>query len=178
MIKVRCAKSAIENEEGMNHLWVQLTPIAQATGTARVQLTLPTGLHRLPNLNGFEEDDTGEVLIHNPRIASELFIEIFTRELVSCGEKTITVALCYKYGNGCVTRVEHFVPMKVVMEEEIENAAVDEEVVRKIKELQQLQNVDDNLQDITDYTPAKLIRMDPNQLSEWERKYRIEGLIQ
>lgn len=58
MIQVRYAKSAIENEEGMNHLWLQITPLGSVQN-ARVQITLPAGLHRMRNLNGTDEDNAG-----------------------------------------------------------------------------------------------------------------------
>ncbi|MDQ0897457.1 hypothetical protein [Paenibacillus sp. V4I7] len=176
MIKVRYAKSAIENEEGMNHLWIQLAPVGQV-GKAHIQLSLPAGIHRVRNLSGFDEDQTGEIFIHNPRYVSDVFIEVFTREPVSCGEKTITVAFCYNDENGSVTRVEHFIRLMVVTDEEIDNAFIDEEVVSKIKELQQ-QNEGSKVQDSIEYAPTKFIRIDPNHLSEWEKKYRIEGIIQ
>lgn len=93
MIKVLLAKSAIENEEGMNHLWIQLAPAAGSVKNARIQVSLPSGIHRLRNLSGFDEEQTGEILIINPQVINDVVIEIFTREPITYGEKTITVAL-------------------------------------------------------------------------------------
>jgi hypothetical protein len=176
MIIVLLAKSSIENEEGMNHLWIQLAPVGPF-GNARIQISLPSGIHRLRNLTGFEEEQTGEIIIHNPRIANDIVIEIFTREPVTSGEKTISVAFCYNDGNGRITRIEHFVPLKVVPEEEIDDAIIDEVVVSKIKELQ-LQHEASQVQEFIEYAPPKIIRIDSSQASEWEKKYRIEGIIQ
>ncbi|MCR8645898.1 hypothetical protein NV379_24975 [Paenibacillus sp. N1-5-1-14] len=176
MIKVRHAKTTIENEEGMNHLWIQIAPIGQVDNV-RIQISLPIGIHRTRNLNGFDEDSTGEISILNPRIANDIYIEIFTREPVTCGEKTINVAFCYKDEVGRVTRVEHFVTLMVVSEEEIDSISTDEEVVGKIKELRQ-QFGSSDVQEYIEHTPTKIIRIDPKHVSEWEKKYRIEGIIQ
>lgn len=31
------------------------------------------------------------------------------------------------------------------------------------------------MNEYNEYTPAKLIRLDSNTMSEWEKKYRVEG---
>jgi hypothetical protein len=174
MIKVRHAKTALENEEGMNHLWIQIAPIGQVENV-RIQISLPIGIHRNRSLNSVDEDITGEISILNPRVANEVFIEIFTREPVTCGEKTINVALCYTDEVGRCTRVEYFVPLMVVSEEQIDSINTDEEVVEKIKELR-LQFEKNNVQEYNEYMPMKLTRIE-HHVSEWEKKYRIEGRI-
>ncbi|MFC5406302.1 hypothetical protein [Cohnella soli] len=175
MIKVRHAKTAIENEEGMNHLWIQIAPIGQVENV-RIQISLPIGIHRTRSVNGVDEDSTGEIFILNPRVANDVFIEIFTREPVTCEKKTINVAISYKDEVGRVTRVEHFVPLMVVSEEEIDSISTDEEVVEKIKELRQ-QFESSDAQEYIELTPMKIIRIE-HHISEWEKKYRIEGTIQ
>lgn len=48
MIQVRYAKSAMENEEGMNHLWIQMAPPGQC---------------RMPACNSFfRQDFTGRII--------------------------------------------------------------------------------------------------------------------
>jgi len=176
MIKVLYAKSAIENEEGLNHLWIHLAAVGQVENV-RLQLSLPVGIHRLRNLNGFREEQTGEIVIPNPRITNDIFIEIFTRELVTCGEKSISVAFCFNDEQGRVTRIEQFIPLKIIPEEEIDAVIVDEAVVNKIKDLRQ-QYEDPVVEEFIEYLPPKLIRIDSSHASEWEKKYRIEGIIQ
>ncbi|ANE47743.1 hypothetical protein SY83_17270 [Paenibacillus swuensis] len=176
MIKVLLAKSAIENEEGMNHMWIQLAS-ARVVKHARLQLLLPTGIYRLRNLNGYYEEQTGEILIVNPEMENDVVIEIFTREPIPSGEKTISVALCYNDENGRFTRIEHFIPLDVVPEEKMDKVVIDDVVVNKIKELQQ-HNENSAENEFMDYSQTKIIRIDSSQISKWEKKYRIEGIIQ
>jgi hypothetical protein len=173
MIKVRIAKSLLENEEGMNHLWIQLAPIGNVTN-ARFQITLPSGIHRLRNINNLFEDQSGEILIDDPLNSNDIFLEIFTREPVSISEKTIIFALSYNDGIGNNSRMEHFVSLKIVSEDEMDNVIIDDEVINKIKELQQFNDGCDN-QERIEFLPVKILRLDPNQCSDLEKKYRIEG---
>lgn len=95
MIKTRFTKSVMENEEGMNHLWLQLSPTRDADDV-RVQLTLPSGIHRLHNLSGYEETVIQEIVVPNPMIINNMIVELFTTGPVTCGEKTIIVAITYR----------------------------------------------------------------------------------
>jgi hypothetical protein len=79
MIRVKLAKSVMENEEGMNHLWVQLSPIGEVQD-AKIQIFMPTGVHRHLNLNGIREMESGEIAINDPLKEVNILIEIFTRE--------------------------------------------------------------------------------------------------
>lgn len=176
MINVLFAKSAIENEEGMNHLWIQLPPAARSVLNTRINILLPSGIHRLRNLSQLDEEQTGEIVIPHPELIHDVILEIFTREPISCGEKTLSVAFCSTNEDGTVTRVEHFVPLHVVPEEEIDHIQINEAVVHKIKELQQ-QRECSGQQEFKEYTPTKIIRIDLDQVSEWEKKYRIDGII-
>lgn len=176
MINVLFAKSGIENEEGMNHLWIQLTPAAQSVLNARIHVSLPSGIHRLRNLSQFDEEQTGEIVVPHPQIINDVIIEIFTREPISCGEKTLSVAFCCTNEDGTATRIEHFVPLHVVPEEEIDHIQINEAVVHKIKELQR-QSECSGQQAFKEYTPTKIIRIDSGHISEWEKKYRIDGVV-
>lgn len=176
MIQVRYAKSAIENEEGMNHLWLQITPLGSVQN-ARVQITLPAGLHRMRNLNGTDEDNAGVISVLDPLAVADLFLEIFTLEPIPCGMHYITVELSYKDCVGSVTSIRQEIPLIVVPEEESGDIDTDEEVVRRIKELQLLPG-SGGMKEDNEFLPVKLIRMDSSTVSEWEKKYRVEGAIE
>lgn len=176
MIQVRYAKSAIENEEGMNHLWLQIAPLGSVQNT-RVQITLPAGLHRTRNLNGAVEDNTGVISVLEPLAATDLFIEIFTLEPIPCGMHYITVELSYRDSVGSGTSIRQEIPLIVVPEEESGDIDTDEEVVRRIKELQLLPG-SGGVEEYNEYPPVKLIRIDSSAVSEWEKKYRVEGAIE
>lgn len=94
MIHIRFAKSAIEQEEGMNHLWLHIA-LPGGVQNARLQLILPAGLHRSPNLNGAVEDSSGRIWINDTQSVTDLYVEIFTREPVPCGEYSLAVELSY-----------------------------------------------------------------------------------
>ncbi|MEK3714497.1 hypothetical protein [Paenibacillus sp. FSL R7-0333] len=173
MIHIRFAKSAIEQEEGMNHLWLHIA-LPGGVQNARLQLILPAGLHRSPNLNGAVEDSSGRIWIDDTQSVTDLYVEIFTREPVPCGEYSLAVELSYTGRDGTGTNVKQVIPLKVVSEEESVEIHTDEEVVRRIKELQLPQDKSE-LNEYNEYTPAKLIRLDSNAMSEWEKKYRVEG---
>lgn len=172
MITIRSAKSKLENEEGLNHLWIHLSPIGDVDNV-RLQISVPPGIHRRRNLNHFQEDDTGAILIYQPNIPDDIFIEIYTQEAILYGEKTITFVLTYASNNGNLHQVEQLYPINIVNEEDMDNIIIDEEVVSKIK---QLQREDDELsQEQTGYSTFKRVQLHPEQYSDLEKKYRIEG---
>lgn len=173
MIQIRFAKSLLENEEGINVLWIQLAPLPLARN-ACVQLHLPPGIHRSRNLNDMEEDSSGILSIPEPQAPADLFIEIYTREPIACGIYSLAVEVTYTDEAGAATSMKHGIPLKVVSEEEAAELVTDPEVVRRVKELQRRA---DTLAPDTyiEYPPAKLIRLDAGQVSEWEKKYRVDG---
>ncbi|WP_238649577.1 hypothetical protein [Paenibacillus piscarius] len=176
MIQIHLAKSALEHEEGINVLWIQLAPLPQARKTC-VQLYLPPGIHRARNLNDMEEDSSGILSIPEPQAAADLFIEIFTREPIVCGMYSITIEVTYTDEAGAATSVKRGIPLKVVADDEAAELVADPEVVRRVKELQR--RADTFTPDpYIEYPPAKLIRLDASQMSEWEKKYRVDGAIE
>ena len=173
MIRMRFAKSAMEHEEGMNHLWLQIVPPGAAQNV-RLQLILPAGLHRSPDLSGAVEDGNGRIRINEVLAVTDLYIEIFTREPIPCGKYRLAAELSYTDGNGVFTTVREDIPLLLVSEEEAAEIRTDEEVVRRIKELRFVPD-SGGLNSSNEYTPAKLIRIDSSHVSEWEKKYRVEG---
>jgi len=174
MIKARFTKSIMENEEGMNHLWLQLSPVSDADDV-RVQLTLPSGIHRLINLCGYEETDTQEIVVPNPSIENNLIFELFTTSPVPCGEKTVIVAITY-YENEKHVRAEYEVPLRIVADEEMDGLAIDEEAAAFLKEHLTQQKSDAHSEyEFIDHSQTKIIRIESSEYAEWEKKYLIEG---
>lgn len=173
MITVRSAKSKIEHQEGLNHLWLQLQPIGHVTN-ARLQIVLPAGVFRRRNMSNFYENDAGEIVIYQPDVADDLIIEIYTQEPVRSGTKTILFVLSFEDANGTFNRLEHFVPIEVVHDDEMDDISTDEEVVKKIMELRPYSDGDKN-GDVSEYYRSKTLRIDPGPYSDLEKKYRIEG---
>jgi hypothetical protein len=172
-IHARFTKSALENEEGMTHLWIRLTPIGSVE-KVRLQLSMPPGIYRHSNLSGFEEMDTGEILIPNSMMENDLVLELFTREPVHCGEKTLIVTVSYWEMGDSFVRVEQYVPIRVVAEDEIDNIVIDDEVVTYVQSLLKLSPSQEGYE-YRDYSNSRIIRLGPNKYSELEKKYRIEG---
>jgi hypothetical protein len=175
MMKIRLAKSVLEHEEGMTHLWIQWAKPNRRFLIAKIRIILPAGVHRLRNMNGWREDSAGDILIGDVSAAADVFVEVFTREPVAPGEKSVIIELSFREEEGSFCRLEQHVPLTIVSEDDIEDAAIDEEVVEKWKELRQSIVESDNTHYFyTDCTPAKVVWMDRKE-SEWEKKYRIEG---
>jgi len=175
MLTVRMAKSKLENEEGMNHLWVQFKPIGNVEN-ARIQIILPCGLFRNHNLSSFYENEAGEIVIFEPNVSDGFFIEVYTREPVSCGINTIVVILAYNNEEGEFFRFEHIVPLEIVEEDDMNDVNLDEAVVTRIKELYQDQLGNSN-QNLNVFNISKKNSLHPEQSSDLEKKYRIDGEV-
>ncbi|WP_054026400.1 hypothetical protein [Bacillus sp. FJAT-28004] len=177
MINTKFTKSVMENEEGMNHLWLQISPISHA-GDVRIQITMPSGMYRLNNLSGYEESVVQEIVVPNPLIENNIIVEIFTRSRVVSGEKTIIVAITYNEKDKPI-RVEHNVPIIVVSEDEMDCLVIDEAAAAFIKEHLAQQHSDEQHEyEFIDHSQTKVVRIESNEYAEWEKKYRIEGIAQ
>lgn len=173
MLAVRTAKSRIEHQEGMNHLWIQLPPIGDVKN-ARLQIILPSGVFRKRNLSNFYENNAGEIVIYETNVADSLFIEIYTQEAIMTGNKIILFALLFEDIKGAFNRIEHSFSIEVVDEEIFDETSIDKEVVKKIKDLRPYSygKMSDYL---SEYYRSKIIRIDSNQYSDLEKKYRIDS---
>lgn len=174
MITVRMAKSKLENEEGMNHLWIHFKPMGDVEN-ARIQIILPYGVFRKHNKSSFYENDAGEIVIFEPNVSDDFFIEVYTREPVSCGNKTIVVTLSYNDKKSNSHRFDQNVPIEIVEEDDMNDVILDEEVVTRMKELYQDQLGNSN-QNLIVHDITKKISMHPEQSSDLEKKYRIDGI--
>lgn len=94
-------------------------------------------------------------------------------------EYSLAAELSYTDNNGVFTTVREDIPLPVLSEEEAAEIRTDEEVVRRIKALRFLTDGGGaNSSTSIEYTPAKLIRIDSSHVSEWEKKYRVEGALE
>lgn len=180
MTEVRFAKSFLENEEGINHLWITIGPINDSE-YASVRLQLPEGVYWDGNAGGHSTDSEGQIILDRPHDWNELLLEIHTVQSIDCGEIELGVMVSCRMKNGEDRESELIVPLLIVDADsaEAEQAILDEEVVSKVKEQQQRfkgqHPADHGDSGTLDCTPGKLIHFDPYYRSELEKQYRVEG---
>ncbi|MGN7760237.1 hypothetical protein [Paenibacillus sp. 22594] len=176
-LEIRFAKSFLEHEEGINHLWIRL---AQLTGVkhAEVRLQLPKGIYWTGDAGEYPVGADRQIILESLQSPSELLLEIYTLQPIGCGltELIITVSCLEESGE----EREHSltVPLMISDEEEAGQPAMDDEIVRKVKERfsRHTQHPDyHGNKELLDCTPGRLIRYDPHYQSELEKKYRVEG---
>lgn len=165
MLDIQFAKSKMENEEGMNHLWIQLHP-EDLTQTPEIKIQLPEGMYRSKNLNGLVENDQGHIVVEAPY--QDVIIEIFTQDAVSCGERTIVVSLLTSE-----TTVHQHISVQVVPEEEMDTAEINQHVVERIKALSNASPTHDDDDDVSNivYPQPKIMEQ---RMSHLEKNYRID----
>ncbi|MBD2867186.1 hypothetical protein [Paenibacillus arenilitoris] len=171
MLTVKPAKSKLERQEGMNHLWISYQPSMGATNV-RIVLELPAGVYRSRNLNGFHENEADEIVVYEPGKADGFFIEIFTREAIDCGMKTIRAVLLLEDRHGTQHRLEQTVSLEVADEEDMDDVRIDDELIRRLKDLPPPGDGDERRDEDGKH---RFIRLAPGPFSDLEKKYRIEG---
>ncbi|WP_054940924.1 hypothetical protein [Paenibacillus ihuae] len=179
MIKARFAKSAIENEEGLNHLWIQIGPL-EAVEHAEVGLQLPAGVYFGRACGGSLNKNSEGFTLLEPARVNELLVEIYTRQPIDCGWESLGVTVTYTNQHRCELSEVLTVSLSIVEAEsaEAEEIHIDEEVVRKVKEAVWPPGEGvppSGNPGFLDCTPAKQITYDPNYRSELEKQYRVEG---
>lgn len=127
MFEIQLAKSKMENEEGMNHLWIKLVQ-GEQWQASEIQIQLPEGIYRSQNLNGLTENERGHIVVDAPD--QDVLLEIYTQTAVPCGEMTIVVIL-----HTAVTIMRRDITIQVVEEDEMHTAEMNEHVVERIKTL-------------------------------------------
>lgn len=167
MLDIKLAKSKMENEEGMNHLWVQLLKNEKVESQkSEIQIRLPKGIYRSHNLNGFVENEREHIVVD--ALDQDVIIEIFTQDAIQCGEITILVSLFT-----AETMVSKEISIQVVEEDEMDMVEIDEQVVERIKELSSAALPYDEGINIVSIQPRLLEERD-NEFSYLEKKYRID----
>lgn len=165
MLDIQFAKSKMENEEGMNHLWIQVHP-EDPLQTSEIQIQLPEGMYRSKNLNGLVENDQGHIVVEAPY--PDVIIEFFTQDAVPFGEMTIVVSLL-----AAETTVHQDISIQVVPEEEMDTAEINEHVVERVKALSNTSPTNDDDDDVSNivYIQPKIMEQ---RMSHLEKNYRID----
>ncbi|MFC5470872.1 hypothetical protein ACFPPD_19475 [Cohnella suwonensis] len=167
MLDIKLAKSKMENEEGMNHLWVQLLRDEKVESQkSEIQIRLPKGIYRSHNLNGFVENEREHIVVD--ALDQDVIIEIFTQDAIQCGEMTIVVCLLT-----AATTVSREISIQVVEEDEMDMVEIDEQVVDRIKELSNATPPYDEGTNIVSIQP-RIFEKSDNEFSYFEKKYRID----
>ena len=174
MIKARLTKSAMEREDGLNHLWIELCDCRYAT-EVRLRLDVPPGIQRLPNWNGLPETADGDISIRNPAAVRDVFVELYTDEATpaACGEYRITVTAIATAGDGERARHEIAVPIAIVSEDEAADIVTDEEAAERVKSLPRASTQEETYEFVV-HSPARSIPLDPYACSPLEKKYRVD----
>jgi ATP-dependent Clp protease protease subunit len=167
MLEIKLAKPKMENQEGMNHLWVRLFRNEKAESQeSEIQIRLPKGIYRSRNLNGFVENEREHIVV-GP-LDRDVIIEIFTQDAIPCGEMTIVVSLLT-----AETTFSNEISIDVVEEDEMDMVEIDEQVVKRIKEISNAASRCDVETNIVSIQPRLLERRN-NEFSYLEKKYRID----
>lgn len=123
-LEMKLAKSMMEHEEGMNHLWIQIIRDGNTTDKPlELQIHLPDGVYRSVNLNGYAEIEQKRTVL-GPHDTEVLF-EIYTEEAIPCGEAIIQVTL---YSDERV--ITQDIALQLVTEEEMDQVQIDEHVLK------------------------------------------------
>ncbi|BFH61880.1 hypothetical protein [Paenibacillus azoreducens] len=162
---IRLAKSMMEHEEGMNHLWIQISRDENAAAKPlELQIQLPDGIYRSVNLNGYAENEQKRVML-GP-LDTEVLFEIYTEEAIKCGEAAIQVTVFS--GEKVITQD---ISLQLVTEEEMDQVQIDEQVVERVKTLET--NSDTCNSCDKNWLPKVRI-IQSHELSELEKRYRVD----
>lgn len=169
ILETRLAKSIMENEEGLNHLWILLSDDLFDYKELQLNVQLPEGVHRLPNLNGHAENES---IMPDLSKGQDVLLEIYTEDAIECGERIITVSLVYSDGRK-QNEMSHNIPVTFVNDEEIEAVSIDEEVVDRLKELRNTSPRETlETTDCVNIRPNTVVKS--NKFSFLEEKYRVD----
>lgn len=168
MLEIKLAKSLMEIEEGMNHLWIQILRDEKVESQkSELHIQLPNGVYRSRNLNGYAENEREQIVLEVQD--KEVMIEIFTQDAIACGEVTISVAL---YSNE--NSISKEIPIHLVDENEMDMVEIDEQVVERIKELSNTNNPPNNEETNIVFIQPKVLETRDNEFSDLEKKYRVD----
>jgi hypothetical protein len=170
MINLRLAKSHMENEEGMNHLWIKIIPPIDITDKICIYIDLPEGVHRLSNLNSYMEDEQGWINIENVFGEQDLMVEIYTTSPIPCREYLIHTKVHFKKSDQVTKTMDSSITLSIVSEENMDVMIVDEKVVLRVKELTGKTDANNDRDFVIIFPKHQNIY---NELSELEKKYRI-----
>lgn len=173
MMRIRLAKPVMENEEGMNHLWIQVN---EYIADGRIQIQLPYGIYRKKNLNEYPENESGIIELDKACSGCDVLIEIYTEELVSFEACDIIVVLESRDQNNTQRRIIHSLPLTLVSEDRMNEVIMDEDVAARVKQLHNPFNdgTEKDLRNDWYVVIPPLTAAQLNDLSELEKKYRVD----
>ncbi|OPH58353.1 hypothetical protein BC351_23600 [Paenibacillus ferrarius] len=173
-LNLRLAKSIMEQEEGMNHLWIQIFPADFSTVVkAEVCIELPNGLHRAPNLNGYDESESKIIWLEISQ-DKDIFVELYTQAAVDCGEALITVTLRYKdQSNSCKELIQQ-IPIRFVSEDDMDDLEIDEQLIEHLKELGSSTGILPKTEIEFVNIQPKIVDLRSNKYAYLEKKYRVD----
>ncbi|RUS47030.1 hypothetical protein [Cohnella sp. AR92] len=164
MMKTSIAKSKMENEEGMNHLLIEIPPLD--VQEAEVDIILPDGMFRTQNLTGYNEGESGSIRIdHLTKWTQHLLIELYTKEKLNFEQATINTALTLKAKDGTTTQLKNAVAVTLADEENMEGLVIDDNVITFLKNVQTKEE---------NNTPHPKEYITVNEYAFLEEKYRVD----
>jgi len=171
MIRLQVEKTRLENEEGLNHLWVEI--MDSAVCDARIHIDLPEGVFRLPNLTGHYESESGTIMLEGPLDNRDVVVEFFTDAAVAPKRCEILVVLDYRDAQSAEQSMLRTVDFELVEEAQWEDIVINGDVAGRAKQLRgrSPQRTDHGDEWVVLVPPRTRIR---GELSELEKKYRIE----
>ncbi|XID94092.1 hypothetical protein ACF3MZ_06095 [Paenibacillaceae bacterium WGS1546] len=169
----KLAKNKIENEEGLNHLWIRWNAFGPARD-GKLRIGLPKGVLRKPNLSGFAEDERGRIVIYETCVSDGVLLELYTEGPTPAGKTAIDVELAYLDAAGQSCSAIRKVPLEIVEETEMLDVAIDQEVANLVKLIRE------NGRKLADadalaHPLANRRWIARSDCSDLEKKYRIEG---
>ncbi|MDQ0192502.1 hypothetical protein [Paenibacillus wynnii] len=169
ILEMKLAKLMMENENGMNHLWIQIVrDEAAVPQKSKMHLQLPSGISRSYNLNGYTEDERQQIFLDAKD--EEVMIEIFTQDAVPCREVSIGVTLI-----SGETSLSKEILVQLVSEDEMDHVVIDERVVERIKELGISSTISTGKDGDFVYIKPRYWVTRMNEYSYLEKEYRVEG---
>lgn len=176
MLNLRMAKSIMEQEDGMNHLWIQFLSEELVTiEKAEVCIELPSGLHRTPNLNSYVENETGCIVL-NLSHDTDILLEIYTQTAVDFDEARIVVTLRFQDSENQWKQFNKDIYVHFVSEEELEGTLeLDLQVIERVKELRTHAAEESNSVEFVIIQPRTYDHTD-NEYAYLEKKYRVDYL--
>lgn len=171
MIKAQLAKPFIENNEGLNHLLLKISPENFDISLVKVDILLPYGISRLPNLNKYDESAQGSILFRELNEKKDILFELYTTEKsLPLGNCSIKIHLKFRVGI-----VEHeestSINLTIVDEDDEFDVLINNEVIRKLKGLPNYSKI--KSKEKYDLDVKSKVIAQSNSYSYLEEKYRI-----
>lgn len=173
MFDLRLAKSIMEQEDGMNHLLIQFLPIEVSIETAILSIKLTKGLHRDINLNGYDENESQEILL-DLSYDKDVLIEIYTQTAVCLDEATVFVTLGFNDKDNKWNEFSKDITIGFFSGEEMDAfLELDQQVIERVKELRNLDAAVRNSDEFMKIQP-KIYELKSNKFAYLEHKYRVD----